>query len=143
MKHKTYTGLVKSLKDNQIFVFGSNTEGRHGAGAAKFARDYCGARYGQASGLQGRSYGIITKDLTQNIHPSISKDSIILQIQRLYQFAEDHQELEFLIAYSATGANLNGYTSFEMAEMFNQKHIPKNIVFEEQFYQFIKILNPK
>lgn len=45
-----------------IFVFGSNLAGRHGAGAALFARTRCGARYGQGEGRQGRSYAIPTKD---------------------------------------------------------------------------------
>ena len=47
-----------------IFVFGSNTEGRHGAGAALYARQHHGAIYGQARGLQGNSYAIVTKDLS-------------------------------------------------------------------------------
>lgn len=32
MNRKTYTGRLKTLAPNQTFVFGSNTEGRHGAG---------------------------------------------------------------------------------------------------------------
>jgi hypothetical protein len=40
-------------ENNVVFVFGSNTEGRHGAGAAKVAKDKFGAKYGQAKGMQG------------------------------------------------------------------------------------------
>jgi hypothetical protein len=50
------------LLQNEIFVFGSNTEGRHGAGAAKTAMVW-GAEYGKNSGRQGQTYAIITKDL--------------------------------------------------------------------------------
>lgn len=50
---KTYKGLITELKPNQIFVFGSNIEGRHGAGAALFAMRKCGAEYGKSWGLQG------------------------------------------------------------------------------------------
>ena len=84
---KTYTGLVNSLQDNQIFVFGSNTQGRHSAGAAKTARDKFGAIYGQAEGLQGQSYAIITKDLTKDDrkNPSRTKVQIIEQIHKLYE----------------------------------------------------------
>ena len=39
MIRKTYKGLIKHLDKNKIFVFGSNHEGRHGLGAAKFAKD--------------------------------------------------------------------------------------------------------
>ena len=45
-----------------IFVFGSNLAGRHGAGAALYARQYRGAIYGKGVGLQGNSYAIPTKD---------------------------------------------------------------------------------
>jgi len=48
-----------------VFVFGSNLAGRHGKGAALYARQRRGAIYGQGEGLlglQGRSYAIPTKD---------------------------------------------------------------------------------
>lgn len=41
-----YTGDVTFLSDDQIFVFGSNLAGLHGAGAAKFAMKQFGANYG-------------------------------------------------------------------------------------------------
>ena len=46
---------------NTIFVFGSNPEGRHGAGAAKIAREQFGAIYGRGEGLQGNAYALPTK----------------------------------------------------------------------------------
>ena len=46
---------------NTIFVFGSNPEGRHGAGAAKVAREKFGAIYGRGEGLQGNAYALPTK----------------------------------------------------------------------------------
>ena len=51
------------MNPRTIFVFGSNREGRHGKGAAKTARDSYGAVYGQAKGLQGNAYAIVTKEL--------------------------------------------------------------------------------
>ena len=41
---KFYIGNI-TPDANTIFVFGSNTEGRHGAGAAKVAREQFGAIY--------------------------------------------------------------------------------------------------
>ena len=58
----SYTGDI-TPDANTIFVFGSNPEGRHGAGAAKVAREQFGAIYGQGEGLQGNSYALPTKDL--------------------------------------------------------------------------------
>lgn len=39
----TYEGKIEFLEPNQIFVFGSNTQGRHGAGAALIAKQKFGA----------------------------------------------------------------------------------------------------
>lgn len=135
MRHKTYKGLVSSLKENQIYTFGSNTEGRHAKGAALQAMNF-GAIYGQASGLQGQSYAIITKDLKKKRHPSITTEVIIAQIKTLYEFAEINLNLDFLIAYSVW-PNLNYYSPIEMAHMFAYHDIPENIVFEEEFYKLI------
>ena len=130
---KTYKGNITKLKPNQIFVFGSNKEGRHGKSAALKAKEKFGAIYGQAYGLQGQSYAIVTKDLTKYKHPSISSEHIINQIKKLYLFAEENKNLEFLIAYSGIKINLNGYSNQDMANMFFIEEPPKNIVFEEEF----------
>ena len=45
-----------------VFVFGSNLAGRHGRGAALWARQHRGAIYGQGVGRQGNAYAIPTKD---------------------------------------------------------------------------------
>ena len=50
----------------KIFVFGSNLAGRHGKGAALFARQKHGAIHGQGVGLQGTSYAIPTNFNTQS-----------------------------------------------------------------------------
>lgn len=132
-----YEGIIDKLKDNQIFVFGSNTQGRHGKGAALTARYKFGAIYGQAEGLQGQSYAIITKDLTKYKHPSRSKEQIIKQIDKLYKFARLNPDKEFLIVYSANSINLSGYTPEEMANMFSMSNIPENIIFEKEFNKLL------
>lgn len=136
-ENKTYSGMIDKLNPNQIFVFGSNTQGRHGKGAALTARNKFGAIYGQAEGLQGQSYAIITKDLTKTIHPSRTKEQIIEQINKLYDFANENPDKEFLVAYSGTGSNLNNYSNQEMADMFNRPFIPNNITFESEFFKLM------
>jgi hypothetical protein len=137
---KTYKGLIKSLQPHQIFVFGSNTEGRHGKGAALVALKNFGAKYGQAYGRQGQSYAIVTKNLRVRNHPSIERDFIEEQIKWLYKYATQHSELEFFISYSGEGVNLNSYTPKEMANMFSLgKKIPSNVIFEEKFQELLTI----
>lgn len=143
MIYKTYLGKIKELPPNHIFVFGSNTQGRHGAGSALFALQKCGAIYGQARGKQGQSYAIVTKDLTKRKHPSIQRSHILEQIVELFMYAWASPHLTFMVAYSGTGVNLNGYTPQEMASMFAEansiKHpMPDNIMFEFNFFQLIK-----
>jgi len=132
-----YRGKIKHLKSNQIFVFGSNTQGRHGKGSALFAKQKCGAIYGQSKGMQGRSYAIITKDLTKSTHPSISKEYILDQIKEFYNFASNAQ-FDFIVAYSGSDVNLNGYSNQDMADMFSEYPVPKNIIFEVTFYNLMK-----
>jgi len=48
---RTYKGIITKLLSNQVFVFGSNTEGRHGKGAALWAKQNAGAIYGQSKGI--------------------------------------------------------------------------------------------
>lgn len=140
---RVYEGDILSLKPNQIFIFGSNTEGRHGKGAALIAKERFGAIYGQAEGLQGQSYAIITKDLTKSVHPSRTPEQIKEQIKKLYEFAIANPDKEFLVAYKTSGTNLNAYSSKEMADMFNFVERPKNIIFEKTFSELINIKTKK
>lgn len=138
---KTYSGHITALTNNEVFVFGSNTQGRHGKGAAKIARDKFGAIYGQSRGRQGDSYAICTKDLTKSVHPSVSREDIISQLVTLYEYAKESNML-FIIAYSGSGTNLNGYSPDDMAKMFVRAGllsdgIPENIVFEYLFSHLI------
>lgn len=133
-----YEGQITELKPNEIFVFGSNTQGRHGKGAALIARQKFGAIYGQARGRQGQCYAIVTKDLTKDYNlPSVSTECIKQEISDLYDYAKAHPELRFYVAYSGTGVNLNNYSNQGMAAMFCQRMIPDNIVFEKSFERLV------
>lgn len=139
IQRKTYSGMIQNLAPNQVFVFGSNTQGRHGKGAALTAKNKFGAIYGQAEGPQGQSYAIITKDLTKNTHPSRTPEQIKEQVHNLYEYARENPDKEFLVAYSGKGTNLNAYSNQEMADMFSSEPIPNNIVFEQEFNELISI----
>lgn len=143
---KTYTGQIAQLEPHQIFVFGSNTQGRHGKGAALIAKQKFGAIYGKRSGFQGQCYAIVTKDISKKPYTSMTKEYIVGEILDLYQVAKSLPDKEFLIAYKGTGTNLNGYTPQEMANMFAEASwhnrqpipIPDNIVFEKSFAALVQ-----
>ena len=105
-KMKITPELVTCLPCNGIFVFGSNPEGRHGAGAAKVAREQFGAKYGIGEGLQGNSYAIPTKDLrvTQNHgYRSIPESQIVASIRKMYEVARQNPTKVFKVAYRNAG----------------------------------------
>lgn len=134
---KFYIGNI-TPDANTIFVFGSNTEGRHGAGAAKVAREKFGAIYGQGQGLQGNAYALPTKNLRVKENRglrSISKEDIVESIKKLYETAQQYPVKMFTIAYRNThSTSLNGYTGLEMIDMFLEAGpIPDNIIFSQEW----------
>lgn len=149
---KTYRGLIGSLEPHQVFVFGSNPEGRHGAGTARIAMDHYGAKWGVGRGLHGQTYGLVTKNLKPFFYEaeleieyekagmrSVSLRQIQDNIKDLYQFAIENPEMEFFVAYTPYGKLLNGYTIEEMAEVFSSIDIPENMVFNEDFAKLLEI----
>lgn len=119
-----------TMFENDIFVFGSNTEGKHGAGAAKVALNLYGAIYGQAKGIQGNSYAIITKDLTKG-NKSISLTTIEEQIDELIEFAINNEDKTFHV--TKIGCGLGGFTIEEISQLFANKLIPENIILPKEF----------
>jgi hypothetical protein len=123
---------ISSLKKNQVFVFGSNEAGLHGAGAAKLAHQKFGAVYGVGFGLQGKSYAIPTKDLQICTLPL---DKIEYYIYSFLTEAMEYPDTEFLV--TKIGCGLAGYSEEEIANLFKNKFIPENVTLPESFYNII------
>ena len=99
---------IKSLKGNEIFVFGSNLQGMHAGGAARTAAHKFGAVMGQGVGLQGQSYAIPTMQG--------GVDTIAPYVLEFLQFAECHPDLTFLV--TRIGCGIAGFTDEEIAPLF-------------------------
>ncbi len=112
--------------DHQIFVFGSNTAGRHGKGAALFAKKNHGAIYGQGEGLQGKSYAIPTKD--KQLRP-LPLEKIAAAVDQFNSFAREYPDLTFRV--TAIGCGLAGYKPEAIAPLFNDA--PANCLLPEEF----------
>lgn len=96
-----------------VFVFGSNLAGRHGAGAAKVARERYGAVYGVGEGLRGRSYALPTKDASlYTLPPTDVRD----YVDDLVRLARRRPALTFVV--TRVGCGFAGYTDREIAPMF-------------------------
>jgi hypothetical protein len=140
---KTYKGKINQLQSNQIFCFGSNPVGIQGAGAALFCvkRGWCTSneRMNNTLSKSGKAWGIVTVS-----YPGRKKSKTLLEIaqniKKLYDFASENPDKEFLIAYTGkSNYNLNGYSNKKLAECFSTYPIPSNIIFEQEFSTLLEI----
>jgi len=124
---------IKKLEQGHIFVFGSNLSGRHGKGAAKTALGW-GAKWGQAAGLQGRTYGIPTKDA------SIRRTLTIIEIKpfvdEFIEFAKNNPDMIFLV--TEIGCGLAGHKQKDIAPLFLNAVGVENIYLPEKFWHKLK-----
>lgn len=112
----------------EIFVFGSNREGRHGKGAALVAKESHGAIQGYHSGLQGNSYAIITKELRRWMNP-VTLLEVSMGIQKFLGFAAAHPDWKFNV--TPIGCGLAGFKPEQIAPMFHQA--PPNVFLPKEF----------
>ncbi|HOF45223.1 MAG TPA: hypothetical protein P5134_00690 [Bacteroidales bacterium] len=119
---------IDKLEANEIFVFGSNLEGRHGGGAAAVAKKW-GAIWGQGVGLQGQTYAIPTmQGGVETIKPYV--DEFLL-------FAKAHPELKFLV--TEIGCGIAGFTVQEIAPLFKaalEENI-ENVYLPQRFHDVL------
>jgi hypothetical protein len=124
---------IKKLEQGHIFVFGSNLSGRHGKGAAKTALGW-GAKWGQGAGLQGRTYGIPTKDAS--IRRTLTVIEIKPFIDEFIEFAKNNPDLTFLV--TEIGCGLAGYKQKDIAPLFINAVDVENIHLPEKFWHKLK-----
>lgn len=111
----------------EIFVFGSNEQGRHGKGAALFALQNHGAIYGQGVGLQGNSYAIPTKSTPWS---TLGLSEIAGHVEVFLEFALSRPDLTFKV--TAIGCGYAGYQPNDIAWMFDLP-CPKNVILPDEF----------
>lgn len=123
--------IISELKENEIFVFGSNLHGCHAGGAARVAMEKFGAVWGQGVGLQGQSYAIPTmQGGVETIRPYVSE---------FYDFAVKHPEYKFLV--TRIGCGIAGFTPEEIAPLFTSAIELKNVVLPKDFVAVIQEKN--
>lgn len=126
---RTTPERITSLRPNEIFVFGSNLAGVHGAGAARCALKF-GAMYGEGIGHLGQTYAIPTKD--SNIK-TLPLWKIECYVKRFLEFATALNERTFLV--TPIGCGLAGYSPKDIAPMF--KNSPPNVILPASFHQIL------
>lgn len=106
---------------NWVFVFGSNQAGRHGRGAARYARQFFDAATGVGEGPSGAAYGIPTKDTHLKV---LSLDVIDSAIARFAVYARQHPRTRFQI--TRIGCGFAGYSDEQIAPLFEAARLPDN-----------------
>ena len=117
--------------DGYIFVFGSNLAGRHGKGAALYAREHFNARLGVGVGLTGQAYAIPTKDAQIK---TLSLDRIAGYIDEFIETATSMPKTFFWLTPIGTG--LAGYTHDDIAPLFSRT-ILENIIYPSVWYRYL------
>ncbi|ULB33680.1 MULTISPECIES: A1S_2505 family phage non-structural protein [Proteiniphilum] len=124
---RTTPGYISDLKENEIFVYGSNLEGNHRGGAALTAYKKFGAVWGKGTGLQGQSYGIPTMHGgTEEIKP---------YVEEFIDFAIANPELTFLV--TRVGCGIAGFRDSEIAPLFSRAADISNIMLPESFWNVL------
>lgn len=119
---------ITELKDDEVFVFGSNLAGMHGGGAAWVAFRQFGAVMGCGVGLRGQSYAIPTmQGGVETIKPYV--DDFIA-------FAAAHPELFFLV--TRIGCGIAGFRDREIAPLFADAAGFPNVCLPESFVKAVK-----
>ena len=118
---------ISALRDNEIFVFGSNLQGQHGGGAALAAYRNFGAVWGEGVGLHGQTYAIPTMHGgTEEIQPYVDE---------FIRFASDNPTLKFLV--TRIGCGIAGFSDEEMAPLFQGATDVENIYLPEVWREIL------
>ena len=120
-------GRIDSLREDEVFVFGSNLAGMHGGGAARVARMKFGAVTGFGVGLQGQSYAIPTmQGGVETIRPYVDE---------FITFTQNHPELYFYV--TRIGCGIAGFKDKDIAPLFAQAATLPNVCLPESFARII------
>ena len=118
--------MITKLKPNEIFVFGSNTQGQHFGGAAAQAHKDFGAEWGIGEGLTGQCYAFPTLD--ENMQKCTNTQLKASRL-KLYKCANANPDKTFLL--TKVGCGIARFPEEKMEELFT--NAPNNIVKPEDW----------
>lgn len=121
----------RDLPVDWVFVFGSNTAGRHGKGAALLAKKAFGAKSGIGFGLMGRCFAIPTKDSAIRTLPLAIVEAYIEDFKVMSKFYSDRT---FYV--TKIGCGLAGYKDSDIAPLFRGS--PVNCIFHLDWKEYLE-----
>ncbi len=117
---------IQELKENQIFVFGSNKEGLHYGGAAKLAFEKFGAKWGKGYGESGNSYAIDSMSGLIELKNNVADFLFYAAIQK---------DLVFLV--TEIGCGIANFTPEQIAPLFKKAIHFNNIHLPASFWEVL------
>ena len=140
MQERRYVEFVDTLEEDEVFVFGSNLSGFHGAGSAGFAmrgesrnnwredKTFCAILHGEEQdkrgrwavfgvgrgyqvGRCGRSYAVATVE-KPGAQGRVDLKCLFRQLKNLCDFARANQQLTFLVVKLGATRQEGGYSYF-------------------------------
>jgi hypothetical protein len=131
--HRFTPELITKLEPNQIFVFGSNEKGIHGAGAALMAKKLFGAKDGVGFGLKGQTFAIPTKS---DPYHRLSLDKINDYVNKFLELEVARDKYcHYLV--TKIGCGLAGYNEKDIALMFAKAAFLENLFLPREFFRII------
>lgn len=122
--------FITHLNPNERFVFGSNKEGRHGAGAARTAKLQFGAKEGVGEGLTGQCYAFPTVE-TLKPYVSCTISEISRMVKNFKKTVDDNPNLIFYL--TNVGCGLAGHKDEDIAPLFFDLVNIENVYFPPQW----------
>jgi hypothetical protein len=123
---------IQYLGPNDIFVFGSNLLGRHGAGAADLAFRKYGAIMGLGIGPAGKTFAIPTKGVYIETLPI---EQVKYYVDFFIQMAQKYPKKDFLV--TKIGCGLAGFSVAEIAPLFTDALRIRNIYLPKDFWNYL------
>lgn len=131
--------MITELSEGEVFVFGSNTKGEHGGGAARIAHTKFNAEWGVCEGMTGSCYAIPTLDGNRD---KVSKEDFIGSFVQFIRFANEHKNMTFFL--TKVGCGIAGWDIDEVRTIFWQAmglvfgnegtaQLPCNIIIPKEF----------
>lgn len=131
MTHRITPPLITELAPDEVFVFGSNLAGIHGAGAAKQALQW-GAMPGIGVGMRGHTYAIPTKD--KRIR-AMKPHQIAPYIYDFLRVAGHLPDMTFLV--TEIGCGLAGHVPEVIAPYFRGAIDMENVWLPKRFWKVL------
>lgn len=122
--------FIHTPEDERVFVFGSNLQGIHGAGAARYAHEKLQAKWGLGEGPTGRCYALATC-----LAPGVPLQLRYVRdrVNRFIDHARSLPNTRFFV--SEVGCGLAGFAPEEIAPLF--ANAPENCDLPPSFQTII------